>query len=375
MFDRCINLSNFQRQIIAHRLDNQIIYTYLRKIDNGSLFGLSVVFDGAIDDLTILCQLFEDSVLDFLKDGVLLSYTKSSEIVWTECGILESQEEVNLKRHNLEILLKERTKGHLRQIPPVDFSVSIDSIKQHSISDAIEDIIYSCHTFGYTVIVLELNEDAIRPNSYQTVIKKINDENKKLKRKNRELLAKEKQFKVVSILAVVLLFAVVGIYFLNDNLKSTKSALSNANDTIGFQRDDISQKSMRINNLQISNENLQSELRTEYDKRIEAENKFDSLIDNIRKRQPFIITNTSFDFSTGNLSFDYYSVEEKCVRFVVHAYNDYGEHYYNNYALYVHKGYHSYSVYFSCYLDREKYYSFLIRERDNPNVIIGGGRH
>lgn len=376
VFDRCKNLSNFYRQIIAHRLDNHILYTYLRKIDENSFFGLSVVLDGAIDDLRILWQSFEGCVTDFLNDGVLLSYTQSSGIVWTERGILESQEEVNLKRHNLEILLKKRTKGHLRQIPPVDFSVSIDSIKQHSISDAIEDIIYSCHTFGYTVIVPESNEDAIRPNRYQTLIKKISDENSSLKEKNKKLLAKKKQLKIVSILAVVLLFAVVGIYFLTDNLKSTKNALSNANDTIGFQRNDISQKSMRISNLQISNENLQSELRTEYDKRIEAENKLYEISDNIRRRQPFVITKTSFNFSTGYFSFDYYGMEEKYVRFVVCAFSEDGEYFYNNnYALYVYKGHHSHSVYFSSDLNGGKYYSFLIKERDDLNVIIGGGRH
>ena len=87
--------------------------------------------------------------------------------------------------------------------------------------------------------------------------------------------------------------------------------------------------------------------------------------------QPFVVTSTSFSFSTGYLNFEYYGFQETSMTLYVRAYRD-DESYYNSNQMNVHLGHNSFVIYVSSRLDGSKYYSFELL--DSNNKILGGAR-
>ena len=216
-------------------------------------------------------------------------------------------------------------------------------------------------------------------NSYKGVLARSNQEKKDLLDKLTQLqiehaktLRQKKQVKVVLILVVVLFCCAIGLFSLNDNLNITRNALSIANDTIGMQKDSLISKNTQILNLNTENHKLERSRQAEVSRRVEAENNLEGLKENIRERQPFIIKGTSFNYSTGYLSFSYYGITAGSVTVNVRAFSDYGECYTNSTNIYIDEGNNSASIFVNRKLNSGQWYSF---ELLMGNIILGGGRH
>ncbi|MDE6159253.1 MAG: hypothetical protein K2F69_04045 [Bacteroidaceae bacterium] len=250
-------------------------------------------------------------------------------------------------------------------------AIAKDSIKEHCISDGVQDIVRASYSYGFTYIYKDEDYDTVRMNSYKGVLSRLNEENKALKEKNLELqeenrkvLHQKKQYRYVLTLTVLILFCGVGLFFLNDSLKNTQAHLKQANRT-------ISNKNNTIANLNNEVSSLKTCLTDEKDLRKKAENDFASFKSLLNNIQPFIVKKTSFTFDTGWLSFDYYGLREETVDLQVKAFSG-NDSYSNSRSMDVKKGNNSFSIYLSDNLNRSVWYSFelLIDKR-----IVGGDRH
>ena len=256
-------------------------------------------------------------------------------------------------------------------MPRTDYGIAKDSIKEHCISDGSQDIVRASYSYGFTYIYKDEDYDTVRINSYKGVLRRLSEENDRLKKKNGEfqeenkkVLRQKKQYRYVLILMILILFCGIGLFFLNDSLKNTKANLEQANQTISNKDNTIVILNNKISSLKTS-------LTDEKEMREKAENDFASFKSFLNDRQPFIVKSTSFTFNTGWFSFDYYGLRDETVTLQVKAFNG-DESYRNSTSMDVKKGYNSFSIYLSDNLNGSTWYSF---ELLIGNKIIGGDRH
>jgi hypothetical protein len=139
--------------------------------------------------------------------------------------------------------------------------------------------------------------------------------------------------------------------------------LSEANQT-------IFNKNQKISELNDNIETLNENLREETECREQIENEFSSFKSSLNDIQPFIVKSTSFNFSTGWLSFDYYSFRDDTITIQVKAFGE--NSYSNSSSIPIEEGYHSESIYLSRDLNKSEWYSFELLV---GNKIVGGDRH
>lgn len=366
-------------QIAIHRDGNLVYYGYIRKLQQDRSLGLCVVLNGLmLKRIDGLFSLFENTISNLATNGKLIHFNEQGDLV-------TSVEKLYLNREEIDLLTESLRAGFTRfeafsaPLPAVSYGTSKDSFKDFVVDDDQDEIIKSSYTNGYTYIYKSKGYNTAQLNSYKGVLSRAYKEKKELTEKYEKLqaehaktLRQKKQFKFVLILFVVLLGCAIGLFSLNDNLNITRDALSSANDTISMQNDSLSSKTIQISNLYSENHELEQSRQAEESRRVEAENNLENFKSKIRNRQPFIVKRTSFSFSSGYLSFEYYGMTEGSVSVKVKAYNDNGECYTNSSNIYIEEGDNSASIFVSSNLDGNKWYSFELLK---DNIILGGDRH
>lgn len=366
-------------QIAIHRDGNLVYYGYIRKLQQDRYIGLCVVLNGLIlKRIDGLFSLFENTISNLVTNGKLIHFNEQGDLVTSVEKLYLNREEIDLLTESLRAGFK-RFEAFSAPLPAVSYGTSKDSFKDFVVDDDQDEIIKSSYTNGYTYIYKSKGFNTAQLNSYKGVLSRAYKEKKELTEKYERLqaehaktLRQKKQFKFVLILFIVLLGCAIGLFSLNDNLNITRDALSSANDTISMQNDSLSSKTVQISNLHTENHELERSRQAEESRRVEAENNLEDFKSKIRNRQPFIVKSTSFSFSSGYLSFDYYGVTEGSVAVKVKAFNDNGECYTNSSNIYIEEGDNSASIYVSRSLDGDKWYSFELLK---DNIILGGDRH
>lgn len=366
-------------QIAIHRDGNLVYYGYIRKLQQERYIGFCVVLNGLIlKRIDGLFSLFENTISNLVTNGKLIHFNEQGDLVTSVEKLYLNREEIDLLTESLRAGFK-RFEAFSAPLPAVSYGTSKDSFKDFVVDDDQDEIIKSSYTNGYTYIYKSKGFNTAQLNSYKGVLSRAYKEKKELTEKYERLqaehaktLRQKKQFKFVLILFIVLLGCAIGLFSLNDNLNITRDALSSANDTISMQNDSLSSKTVQISNLHTENYELERSRQAEESRRVEAENNLEDFKSKIRNRQPFIVKSTSFSFSSGYLSFDYYGMTEGSVAVKVKAFNDNGECYTNSSNIYIEEGDNSASIYVSRSLNGDKWYSFELLK---DNIILGGDRH
>lgn len=379
IFEKFRQNSQATTQIAIHRDGDLIYYGYIRKLEENNYLGLCTVINGKmITQIDQLFGIYEGVIESMVRNGYLIHFNDKGEIVSKVGQLYENREEIDLITTSLQSSF-DRLESTSRQLPPVSYATSKDSVKSYSIQDNPEEILKSSYTNGYTFVYKSKGFNTAQMNSYKGVITRIGKEKKELTEKYEKLqaehaktLRQKKQFKFVLILFVVLLGCTIGLFSLNDNLNITRDALSSANDTISMQNDSLSSKTVQISNLHTENHELERSRKAEESRRVEAENNLEDFKSKIRNRQPFIVKSTSFSFSSGYLNFDYYGMTEGSVSVKVKVFNDNGECYTNSSNIYIEEGDNAASIFVGRNLDSGKWYSFELLK---DNIILGGDRH
>lgn len=366
-------------QLTIHRDGNLMYYGYIRILENNHYIGLCVVINSLIlTRIDGLFSFFENTITGLVRKGHLIHFNEQGDIVTSIEKLYLNREEIDLITESLRAGFN-RFDNCTQSLPPISYGTSKDSVRNFVVEDDLNDIIKSSYTNGYTFVYKSKGFNTAQLNSYKGVLARSNQEKKDLLDKLTQLqiehaktLRQKKQVKVVLILVVVLFCCAIGLFSLNDNLNITRNALSIANDTIGMQKDSLISKNTQILNLNTENHKLERSRQAEVSRRVEAENNLEGLKENIRERQPFIIKGTSFNYSTGYLSFSYYGITAGSVTVNVRAFSDYGECYTNSTNIYIDEGNNSASIFVNRKLNSGQWYSF---ELLMGNIILGGGRH
>lgn len=284
-------------QIAIHRDGDLMYYAYIRKLEQNKYLGLCVLLNG------VMATHF-DGMFSFFEGAVTNLVTKGYLIKFDEYGnLISNTERLYMKREEVELVTEALTHGfdngkfNYMNLPPVDYAVNINSIKEFSIKDKPSDILKSSHTYGFTYIYKSEGYNTTQLNSYQGVLSKISKENDSLKKENNNLREEntkikrqKKQFLYVILLCIAVIGCGVGIYFLNDSLNVVQSELELANNTIISKNAVIDEKNSKISEQNSKINDLKSSLSDEKNMREMAEKKYEELKNSFSNSIPILIT-------------------------------------------------------------------------------------
>lgn len=375
-FEEFLKRSKKMLQVVVHREGNLLHYGYVRKFGGDNYFGLCLCTDRIVKDTSYLFDAFDEIFANLVHQGIILRLNSNGDIKWAINRFIAEEVAINEYSKQLVDFLALNVNNTL-DLPPVDFSIAIDNCLEMSLENAREDIIGAIGRYP-NVYIAKSKADIERLTSFDNVIKEKNKaiyqlqgEVDRLKNENQRIVRQKKQYRFVAALSVVLIGCGIGLLSLNGSLNSTRSELDQAYETIEERNDSLENKKKKIAKLNSYASVLRSDLNSEVTRREDVEEEFSSYKEMLAGVQPFIVTSTSFSFSTGYLNFEYYGFQETSMTLYVRAYRD-DESYYNSSQMNVHLGHNSFVIYVSSRLEGSKYYSFELL--DSNNKILGGAR-
>lgn len=297
-------------QIAIHRDGSMMYYCYIRKLNGSKYIGLSIIVNGYyVSALGGLFSLFENAIEKMARQGVFIHFADDGTLTTDLSALKFETEEAETLIDSIKRNFEESA-GVPQVLPRTDYAIAKDSIKEFCVTDAKTDIIKASYTYGFTYIYKQKDFDTVRMNSYRSILKKVNDENNELKEKNaalqeenKDILSQKKQYRNIVILCLLVAACGVGLFFLKDNLDSTKSSLESAQQEIIQKKRDIAHKQETITALNGKINNLQASLSQEKSDREKAENK----LSKVESYMPVVITDIEIAnvYQSGSIETDY----------------------------------------------------------------------
>lgn len=361
ILNRLITNCKATTQLVIRRDDNLMYYSYVRKLENNKYVGIAIAVNGYyIQHIQSLFALFENTIEKLVSQGSIICFSKDGNIIPTQKQLKEQEEDIDTITQNLAKDFNNA--GQACKLPPVDYTVAKESVKEFNISDSKRDIVRSSYTYGYTYIYKDNDYNTVKVDSYRSVLSRLNLENVDLKKRNSELheenqkiLRQKKQFKNVILLILLVIGCGVGIYFLYNTLNDTQYQLDEANETIVKKDNTIERKNNKIVSLGNSIDSLKNVVKNEKSKREKAE----EILTEICTYNPFIVTKC--EVSSSDFSFDYYAPEEKEVSVTLKAVNEKNSEIVSNtHTLTFYKGSGSKKISFRYKLDTSDYYYVVL---------------
>ena len=362
-------------RLVIYREMDLVHYAYTERLSNDSIIGFCLIFNKArIQKPRQLIRLFRFIIEKrLIESGEVIKYTDDGELKFkvrsmSECvkeydrlkGFLNSEFESNSSKYDIESLTT--TYNGIRSTGELDINASDGQIM--SMANQHNKVIVN-------------DDNGIEHGYIPQIIASLREQNQKasgeierLQAENKALDRKKKQFQLVVFLALAILCCGIGLLLLNDNLNTTKDKLTKANETISIKEDSITLKNEQIVGLHERVGNLKYDLYSEKKQRKKVEEDYEDFKSTLNNVQPFIVKSTSFNWSTGRLSFDYYGFRDADVRIQARAMGS--TSYSNTSTVTIQKGFHSSSIYLSSSLNSSNWYSFELLVN---NKIIGGDRH
>lgn len=214
-----------ESQIILHRKDNLLYYCYLRRIDNKSFFGISLCLDCIYTDLNRLFGAFDNIFADAVEKGDLLMMDERGRLAWTSPDFSSNAVAINEYSKNLIDKITISKKSTI-ELPPVDFSISINDCIELSLENGKVEILDATKRYC-NVYIAKTNSEIERVTSFNNllhfkdgIIEKIGNDLKaeqkrcsELKSANLKLKAKQKSIVWVSIFGIISAIMFVILYF------------------------------------------------------------------------------------------------------------------------------------------------------------------
>lgn len=297
IFQKFYTQSKSITQIAIHRDGNLMYYAYFRKLEQNKYIGLCVLLNGImITRFDGLFSLFEGVISNLVTHGYLIKFDERGNLTANTNKLYMNPEEIDIVATSLKAGFN-NLEASAKRLPPINYAVNNTSVKKFSVEDPEGDILQSSYTNGFTYIYKSKNFNTAAIDSYRGVLSRVSKQNDKLKKENADLIAsnekikkQKKQYQFVIVLFIAVIGCCCGLFFLNDNLNTTKNELADANNIIEGKNQNIAEQRNRISNMTLQINSLQSSLSEEKEKRESAENEMQELKSLVSSSVPIIIT-------------------------------------------------------------------------------------
>ncbi len=248
-FRRELTYARNKAQIAIHRDGNLLFYSYILQLDNkGSKLGISIATDFIILDFQDLFETLEKFYSILAESGTIIKFDNNGKVVINPHPFCD--EKVSLEKLSKEIktYMADIPKNKRRKMPGQDYSVSKDDCKELSLEDGNTEIALALE--HYSNIYLSTTRLEIdRVTSLGSQIREKTERIQQLESENEKIKKQKKQYRLVLLLAFVLMGCVVGLIAFNNNNESLKLELENKKSTITSLCSDIDNKNDTITEL------------------------------------------------------------------------------------------------------------------------------
>lgn len=363
-------------RLVIYREMDLIHYVYTERLNGNDFIGFCLIFNKVrITKPRALINLFRFIIeRRLVESGNVIKYTTNGDLIFNVKSLNKCIDEYN----EINDYINSEFESNLSKYGIKPLTTIYNGVKSICETDknASDKQIISLTDVHNKVIVND--DNGIEHGYLPQIIASLREECQEKEAEKKELIERisqlnkqKKQYRYVLILLVLILGCGVGLFFLNDNLRSTRANLAQANQTIQDKNNTINGLNDNIRNLKNNITNLTDSLNNEKELRVKTENDFTSLTSLLNDRQPFIVKGSSFSWGSGRLTFDYYGFREETITLQAKAVNG-DVSYTQSTSMDVKKGDNSFSIYISNNLNSSTWYSF---ELLIGNKIIGGDRH
>lgn len=371
--------SKSSHQIAVYREGNLMYYAYSYRKSERELYGLCVVCGELCVKLQSLYEYFQNVLNEAAQKGVLFRYDESGNIKLTSTDFIIEKGETEELFRNIKAGLDIRS--FWEALPSEDYSIPLDARIVFAFSENEQSKIIDA-TRHYHNVYITL-ENPI-PTSYAMTVKRLNSEKEQLKQELeslqeeiQKLSQQKKQFRTVIILVSLLLIGsiITAIVISNKNtdINNKQAEIESLYKTKQSLENNIIQLNSDIEDLNYRNSELQESYQYEHSRYEEAQSNYESIKTTISNRQPFFISNTSFDFRTGYFDMSYYGLVEGEYSIRINVYTESGSRVCSRtFSDYYYEGQNNKQLYLTSSLDGGPWYYF---EVCMDRVIIGGRMH
>ncbi len=223
-------------QVMVHRNDDAMYYAYIRKLGQDRYIGFCVQLSRMmLNKPKELFPLFENVITRIIENGRLIGFNESGAILPRAEKLYLAPDEIE----RITFILKKRFDSWNNDscpLPPSNFSVVKNSVKEFTIEDNQGDIFKSTYTNGYTFIYKSKDYNTATLNSYKGILasldkknRELSDNNKKLEEELIKIKRTKKQFRNVLVLFLLLVVFGAAAYVLYNDLNKANRDISDKN--------------------------------------------------------------------------------------------------------------------------------------------------
>ena len=287
IFKEFISRANAPTQLIIHRDRTIMNYGYIRKIENGQLFGICVQINGQyLTAIKKLFETFEDITTNIVVRGDIIKLNNQGNLISTTSKLTDKPQEVDriINYCQTELL---KLSSFCQTLPDIDYSTSDSDINSYKDTDNNPNIINSSVKNGYTFVYKANDFDSLALSGYRSTLYSLNKENEANKQTINEL---EKQLSILKrqkkqmnvVVCLVLILFIGSIIFFN-TLDAKNKNIQAQQETIEFQTTEnnkLVEEKKDIYRKQVILQNQHYSLQKEYGI---LDEKFDSLLQQYNK--------------------------------------------------------------------------------------------
>lgn len=348
--------------IIIRREDERhkrafVIYNYVYGTSHDS-FGLCFVFnDKYPEDIHYIFSFCHDVISDIVKEGKIL-YIDNSGNIQISHNVASLQSAV-VKQHidkvNSSFDINKAKLSPLSQLPNY-YKISQNQTVVQQLPETSWSMTESLNYNHIIVVTEEIEHENI--NKYRNVVKTLSEEKKKLfyeLERQKEIYSKlqkeKKNYKYVVVLLVLLLISSICVFVIYGSKKKEKQQYVQKEkvmtDSIVNIQDDLGKATLQFDSLQQcykslqnSYNNLESKLKDALSSKSYLEERIKKINTEIEKRQPFAVTDMTYNKKTGILSVSYYGFCADTYTITIKALYDNSSYNCGSHNVKIEKGFH-----------------------------------
>lgn len=372
--------------LAIHRQDRLMHYAYVRRLPNGGSFGMALIMSHTrITHIAALFTLFEEVVAELAVRGTIIRLAADGSLTAATDRTFFSPAEVATVRR----LVEERLSSldpHAAALPAYNYGRAAESKSLLAADTPDEKVLEETERVslvllskdkGFTPEHLDqvqklLQQSKNEADQWQKKYEAEKGTSEGLRSELRRTQRMKRQFRwVIALLLLFLVAGAVGVA-LYLNLSDVRSSLSSTQLELATKKGEVIRKKKEIEQLNSTNEDLQSRLTTATEERDLAQTKLRERDEELAGYQPFIVTSTSFNFDTGYLTVKYVGLRTEIENFSLRTIFPDGSQRTIALQRSISTGTGEMTIYVNNSLNFSKYYSFELLYNGR---IIGGGRH
>ena len=304
IFKEFISRASAPTQLIIHRDGAIMNYGYIRKIENGHLFGICVQINGQYFTVVKnLFDVFEDITTNIVVRGDIIQLNNQGNLISAISNLTDKSHEVDRIISYCQTEMAKMS-SCCQLLPNIDYSTSDNDINNFRDTDSNQNVVNSSVKNGYTFIYKKDDYDSLALSGYRSTLYFLNKENEnnkdqisELKNELDKVKKQKKQFKLVLwLFALFFVFILIVISVISDknrNIELQVGEINNLTNVNNDYRDSLSSLNYKLNIVKNNYKTKERELKNYKD---EVGAVFPIIIDSLK------IANTYFN---GEIRTDY----------------------------------------------------------------------